>query len=363
MAKQIAPARQRYDAGFTVIELLVVVAVVGILVGLLVPAIQAAREAGRRSQCIANLHQIGLAIHSYNDVFQSLPPGRLLTHDPRVAGSNPPCTSAMVDRSTWVALLPFLDQRSLYDSVNHSLGILSAENTTLHSVAVSALTCPSDGGSGRSFELDPGSLLPILGDTTAVRHRMVATSYSASYGSHYVDALPRPSNGCVAPPAVVAQADGTFNDRSPITLAMVRDGLSNTLFASEKATALYRVVDVIDPALSRRHGWYVTGNWGDTLFTTFYPINMPSRVTPAAGFEHFLATSSQHPGGVNALFGDGSARFVKESINSWAFDPWNGRPRGAIKQGGGWWSGLPRPGLWQALATRDGGEIVGSPDY
>ena len=156
----------------------------------------------------------------------------------------------------------------------------------------------------------------------------------------------------------LAQADGVINDASPIRLASITDGLSQTLFVTEKAVTAFRTLDTVDPALPDKRGWYVTGNWGDTLMTTFYPPNTFGKVALAAGNAHTFAASSLHPCGLNALMGDGSVRFLKDTIQTWPFDPITGTPAGARLTPGGWWEGLPPSGIWQALATRAGGEVV-----
>ncbi len=344
----------------TLIEVLVVIAVIGLLVGLLLPAVQSAREAARRLACSSNLRQLGLAISAYHDAINCLPPGRILCYDPRFSGPNPPCSSPAVDKGILTFLLPQVEQQTLYNAINHDLTVLGPENTTIHTVAVGILACPSDPDSGYPRDLLPDALSSYAVDGTP---RMVFTSYSGCYGSIYVNAIPRPSSGCRTPPNSTAQANGAFNDRAPIRLADFTDGLGNTLFMAEKATSLFRLLSPADPQLFANRGWWVTGNWGDTLMTTFYPPNTFSRIAMAATSAQTFSASSQHPGGLNGLMGDGSVRFIKSSIQSWNFDTVTGQPEGAVMDPSGWWANLPPSGLWQALATRSGGEIADPSQY
>ena len=349
--------------GFTLIELLVVIAIIGILAGFLLPAVQAAREAARRLRCANNLKQIGLAILSYEGAFGSFPPGRMMTYDPRFAGTNPPCTATIVDKSVHVMILPWLERSVLYNAVNQDLSILGRENRTVHAVAVSAFACPSDPDSGRARAADAGIMARYGLADPGESLSMVYTSYAVVSGSFDVVALPRPDTRCVVPGPLAAQADGAFGDLAPIRSASIRDGMGSTLFAVERDTTDLRNLDVVDPALYNRHGWYATGNLGDTLATTFYPPNMMEKVAIAAGEAHASAPSSLHPGGLNALMGDGSVRFVKHTVETWPYHPLTGAPSGARRDPGGWWTNLPPPGVWQKLASRAGGEVLDQGDY
>ena len=192
---------------------------------------------------------------------------------------------------------------------------------------------------------------------------MVFTSYAGCTGSLEVLALPLPSTRCKAVPQAVAQNDGCFHDVSPVSLAMITDGLSNTIFVTEKSTTLLQNLNSIAPKEAAEHGWYVTGNWGDTLLTAFYPPNASHRVAQTAVTAVVNSSSSLHPGGINVLMGDASVRFVKETVQSWPFDPISGNPAGILRNPGGWWDHLPPPGIWQALATRNGGESFGTDSY
>src|SRR3989442_12932386 len=98
--------------GFTLIELLVVIAIIGVLVALLLPAVQAAREAARRTQCRNNLKQIGIALHAYHESLQVFPPGRMTNFAQPGQGR---CWSA------YAHLLPYLRESTLYHAVNFSL--------------------------------------------------------------------------------------------------------------------------------------------------------------------------------------------------------------------------------------------------
>lgn len=363
---RIMYARHRRTShyGFTLIELLAVIAIIGLLVSLLLPAVQNAREAARRAQCTNNLRQIGLALHNYHDLFGSLPPGRMMTYDPRFSGPNPPCTSPIVDKGVFVMILPGMDQAPLYNSINQSLTILGYENRTIHSVVVGSYACPSDPASGRPREPDTRRMVDYGLAAPDERLMMVFSSYSACFGTYDVDAIPRPTKRCTVPSQIWAQVNGSFNDIAPIRMATVTDGLSQTIFMGEKATANLRQLDVLDPTIFGRYGWYITGNFGDTLFTTFYPPNMFKKVAPAAGGRaHASAASSSHPDGLNVLMGDGSVRFIKDTIQSWPFNSSNGRPAGITRNSDGWWENPPPMGVWQALSTRSGGEIIGSDSF
>ncbi|WP_422931426.1 DUF1559 domain-containing protein [Singulisphaera sp. PoT] len=349
---------RRSTAGFTLIEMLVVIGLISLLALLLLPAVQAAREAARRMGCSSNLRQVGLALHDYAGVHGSLPPGRLLTYDPRYAGTDPPCTSPIVDKSILLFLLPSLENQNLYNSINNSLSILTDENVTIHGVSVGIFACPSDSGAGRPHLLPSGQMLPWCSDPGGSPIKMVLTSYSACYGSYYVNAVPRPAGNCVVPQQVSAQSDGAFNDSSPISLASISDGLSSTIFVSEKAVSIFHSLMAVNPSILEERGWYTTGNWGDTLFSTFFPPNMPHKVSAAAGLNHAFAASSMHPNGINTLLADGSVRFVRDTIQSWPFDPSTGNPAGAVRGPGGWWSNTPPRGVWQSLASKSGNEPI-----
>ena len=180
----------------------------------------------------------------------------------------------------------------------------------------------------------------------------VFTSYAACFGSFPVSALPSAQNNCAVDPRVRAQVNGCINDLSPTSFSSVADGLSQTLLVAEAATT---PLAAWDQTIYGYYGWYFIGNLGDTLFTTFYPPNAYKKIE----FSMPKAASSLHPGGLNALMADGSVRFVKETIQTWPYDPITGRPVGATYHDPqGFWENLPAAGIWQALSTRSSGELI-----
>lgn len=349
--------------GVTLVELMVVVTIIGVLIAFLLPAVQAARESARRAQCSNNLKQIGLALSLYEGAIGSFPPGRMMTYDSRYSGPNPPCTSLMVEKSLYLHILPMLEQPAYYDSINQGLAIFGIENRTVRSVTVGTFACPSDLDAGR---VRPGYSLTLasLGlDTPADPFTVPYGSYVGMYGSFYVQAIPRPESGCRVDPSVIDQANGSFNDLSPIRLSAYSDGLSNTAIVSERALSPLRDAESGGSSAFDRYGWAISGNWGDTLATAFFPPNLYRKIADGTRIEPFFSASSLHPGGLNALMGDGSVRFIKDSVSSWPYSPTDGYPLGASTGPTGTWTNLPPQGIWQALATRSGGEPIASVDY
>lgn len=352
--RSISSDRQPGHLGFTLIELLVVIGIIGLLVGLILPAVQSSREAARRAQCANNLKQIGTAIHVYHQTWNALPLGRFKTYDPRLTGPNPPCSARLAEKSFLVMILPYMEQVPLYDSINQSVSVYGYENRTAFPTVVGSYACPSDPEAGRSRLLVSPELVAsgLAGPDEPLQGAFA--SYVACFGSLPVNAVPLPVTDCKVAPRAIEQANGCFNDVAPIRFASVTDGLGQTLFVAERATAPIRD---FDEGIFHGSGWYLSGNLGFTLFTTMIPPN-PFKDGNAAiiGF----SASSLHPGGLNALMGDGSVRFIKETIESWPLDATSlSTPQGASFTPGGFWVDVPRPGVWQALSSRSGGELIG----
>ena len=316
---------------FTLVEVLAVLAIIAILIALLLPAVQAAREAARRMECTTQFKQLGIAIHSYAGTHDQLPPGRML-----------------LDRGVWIAILPYAEAQLVFDSFNFSVHPDMTENRTAELARPNLFVCPSDSGS-RQLRPRPTS----DGQTTGAAELMATTSYGAMYGT-----LPLDTGTYVANrPDPRGQIDGCFNDMSKIGLANITDGLSNTAFASERA------LGEINAARTESMGLWTSSSGGTTLLLAMLPPNAFRRLWPGAQLANITtlpveSASSSHPGGVNVLLGDGSVRFVKETIESWTIDPASKMPSGILQWTDGFLN-VPRRGLWQALTTRAGGEILG----
>ncbi len=340
----------------TLVELLVVLSVIGILIALLLPAVQNAREAARRSRCVGNLRQMGLGLTMYHDAQQSLPVGIQPTNDPRHWGLRPPCTALLFDESFLVSILPYVEQAVLYNAINSSLHVTEAENRTVLAVTVGIYVCPSDVGGGPGLLLPSPPLKEIFGEPSD-RFLGSFTSYAGCHGSYAVLAAQHPGNNCQVPPAAIRQSDGVLTGLSPMPLSAVRDGLSHTILVTERAAQPLRRLDA---PLGGVLGWWFMGSWGDTICSTMTPINSLLHEDATTNYGTMTGSWSMHPGGLNILRCDGSVQFVKETIDSWPTEPTTGQPIGLTPGdlGGSFWVGSAKPGVWQALSSRAGGEVI-----
>jgi prepilin-type N-terminal cleavage/methylation domain-containing protein/prepilin-type processing-associated H-X9-DG protein len=336
--------------GFTLIELLVVIAIIGALIALLLPAVQAAREASRRIQCTNNLKQIALAAQNYMSAVGTLPQGMPF----QVDANNPGGTAfgqVLISHSIFVSLLPQLEQQPLFNLVNFQVDIFNAPNFTVSATGVSGLWCPSD------FKAAEPGTLPDGGQLDPGVTTMRYTSYAGNSGTWvlwYQQDFPPQS-----------RMNGLFYLRSAVTFASITDGTSNTFAFSERAHSM------LDADSALWWNWWSSGNYGDTMFCTLFPLNPFRKVLggdpTGDGREapFIISASSMHPGGANFAFMDGSVRFIKETVDSWAQDPATGLPRGLAFDAAGPYkeTGVVRRGVYQALSTRNGGEVVDAASY
>lgn len=338
----------RVKQGFTLIELLVVIAIIGMLVSLLLPAVQSAREAARRIQCVNNLKQIALAASNYQDAFNAFPSGhigqRRETDPSRVSlGSN------------WsVLILPFMENSTAFNVYNFSLAMGDGSNATVAGIGVSGFWCPSDPAVSDMHPLDDYYLAKPEGGRQAFR------SYVGNRGLWFTPTYGSTKNDpCFA--QVQASNSGLLFEHSAVRPASVTDGMSNTALFSEQLHS------ILSPEDQKYYHWYQSGWWCDSFFDATYPVNahlkMGQQIRDSIWWALVQAASSNHPGGANFAFADGSVRFVKDTINTWQLDA-KGNPQGATFGVCGQFTiGSASPSVYQSIVTRNGGEVISSDSY
>jgi prepilin-type N-terminal cleavage/methylation domain-containing protein/prepilin-type processing-associated H-X9-DG protein len=348
--------------GFTLIELLVVIAIIAVLIALLLPAVQAAREAARRSQCVNNLKQLGLAIANYESANSAYPAANFYTH----AGSS------QFGFSPFVAMGQFLELGNLYNAANFSISPYSPSNVTIGITSVSTLLCPSDPATGTAIPFSVagadyfgyGKTIP----TQFSSSNQGATSYMGNSGPWNANGFNQAANPFTTDPGLSAHELGVIVDQGFITIASITDGTSNTMLFSENGRGFLS-------ATSQTYYYYWNdGDPGTSTFEARFTPNMNKKFsTKATSYWGLNNPKSFHPGGVNVAFCDGSVHFIKDTINSWTMlsPDYNGLPFGATGEGNSGTGADYGPtlgptaslGVWQKLATRNGGEIVSSDQF
>ena len=315
-------AQRRRSLAFTLVELLVVIAIIGILIALLLPAVQAAREAARRSQCTNNLKQLGLGVHSYHDTFKQFPPASI-----RVSGV-PGVNSWNTQHLSWICrILPYIEQTSMYNQmpweVYQSWSTSKEPGNTLRRIEIPVCRCPSD----EPIRIEPWAATNYVG--CSGRDRSLGYSMNDNIGM--------------------------FRENSNYKFSTVRDGTSNTMAISEclinepwvcrgscsdqaacEAGTDGIVLNTNDEGV-RGLTWYRAYGGYSWAFNTRLPPN--DRLTANHECMGGSTTAShtarsRHPGGVNVCMGDASVRMISETIN------------------------FP---IWQGLSTMKRGEAVSAP--
>jgi prepilin-type N-terminal cleavage/methylation domain-containing protein/prepilin-type processing-associated H-X9-DG protein len=290
--------------GFTLVELLVVMTIISILIALLLPAVQAAREAGRRTQCCNNVKQLGLALQHYHQVYGRLPPGTVR----RMTASDPSQTTML----SWIGrILPYLEQEILYDRIDWEMepGNMG-RNERPCATELEVVRCPSNPADPLTAGFAPTNYVACIGHTD------------------HGDLREEPNK----------KLRGAFGINSDTSFAKIRDGSSNTMFVSECVIdtpgiafwdgdmpsyldCLARVPPRKPPLptdprgfswlFARRNQAWSYSTWlkpNDKVFASgeceLYPRQAP------------YAARSRHPGGVNVLYGDGAVEFVSQSIDA-----------------------------------------------
>lgn len=277
---------------FTLIELLVVIAIIGMIVALLLPAVQQAREAARRTTCRNNLKQIGLAIANYEGTHQMLPPSSTSQIDFGVWSPNP----TDFPLHSWASgILPYLDQGPLYNQINFQVSALHAANYPAASHLIPVYRCPSFASTG--FTRDP--LYINLSAQFATRNYV-------AMGATNVGKLWQEPNGSIFPKARIKLSD-------------IKDGLTNTVLIAETREPNASVwIDGGTAAMaSRRYDESNAPSYAGYENALNY---RPYYVANGSGIDAEWGPSSEHPGGVMHLFGDGSVRLLLVNLNTRVYD-------------------------------------------
>lgn len=270
---------QNKHHAFTLVELLVVIAIIGILVALLLPAVQAAREAARRTQCHNNLKQLGLALHNYNDTLKSLPPGWI--------------SDVPAGEPGWGLLaytLPFMELGNLHDQIDFNAGVGDEINEEVRLSQVRIFKCPSDLVRDR---MELGHLEDSHDHGFAPHDHeheepvfVSKCNYSGVFGDTEIHDSP-------------SRGRGMFFHQSRLRLADIHDGTSNTFLMGERNIALGPV------------SWVGVYHDADEPFSRHLGSCDHTPNSPAGHFEDFR---SFHPQGANFLMGDGSVHLIPETI-------------------------------------------------
>jgi prepilin-type N-terminal cleavage/methylation domain-containing protein/prepilin-type processing-associated H-X9-DG protein len=333
----------RTERGFTLIELLVAIAIIAILIGLLLPAVQAAREVARRAQCTNNMKQIGLAIANYESTHGCIVSGYISSTVPLtqfgVPGYNPdPATNDNGPGLGWLALLlPFAEQTTLYNATNVNLPTWVAGNSTVVTVQLNVYLCPSANNPSPTCAMVDANLtlLPVANPHFA------RANYQYNMG--WNDTSITPANTNYDDP--IKGCNGPIYRNSGVKFAGVTDGLSNTVVAGEKTPYLADAtwVGIIPGYRHFAYNAFASAGTGGIGVDYDYPgailavhsgpslYESPQVIHPPnSPLGHTDEMYSLHPGGANVLLGDGSVRFIKQSINLLTWQALSGRANGEV---------------------------------
>ncbi len=307
---------RREHRGFTLIELLVVIAIIAVLIALLLPAVQAAREAARRAQCVNNLKQLALGCMNYESANLCFP---------SQVGGIPTWFVNSDYRLGWILMiLPQIEQTPLFNAYNFR-GIRSEysyDNQTVIGTQLNTVLCPSyPGPMLQQGQADWNSYAGT--EATAMTNWYIgATCYKGNLGDNTTGPYPGSSNGYGDLNNGTPTATGMFwRGTMVVTISAITDGTSNTMLAAE--------------ALPNTCNWNSWSESNSSVATTSIPMNQRTN-TDRTNPGYCYGFRSQHPGGMNAGFCDGSVKFLKNSLNQ---------------------------NIYRAISTRAGGEVVSADSF
>jgi len=355
---EFRPSRRTAAGAFTLIELLVVIAIIAVLISLLLPAVQSAREAARRAQCVNNLKQMALAAHNYESAAGSFPMGNR-AYAKAYPGASTPC-EVYLGHSAFTYLMPYLEGGNTYNVFNLVRPYNSLSNLTEGLIKTATFLCPTDTIAGDDPDIQ--QFITTTQNSYAMnRGRMENIAFSWSPISGY-DPTAQYASTCN-----YGGGDGMFAPEESVRISGITDGTSNTFlfgemsrFKNEPAGSNFNFGNVTSsfvgpPWTSDNPAWPgdvrvtsgafvvprlnapadTTGNViGSCFATAVFPpdwINVPACLNLGQ-----WAFRSLHPGGANFAFADGSVKFIKESIN---------------------------PLTYRALGTRALGEVVSADQF
>jgi prepilin-type N-terminal cleavage/methylation domain-containing protein len=310
VTQEIETVSARRNKAFTLVELLVVIAIIGVLVALLLPAIQAAREAARRSQCKNNLKQIGIALHNYESARRSFPPGFI-----SAAKNNVVNAEGTGPGWGWGAfILPYLEESAVFQQIDFKKNITDPLYDQLREKPLTIFRCPSD-----SVELP---LFAVQNSSGSAITQLAFGNYVGVAGTFEVSVYPDEGNGVL------------FRNRQ-IAIKQITDGLTHTIMVSERASRQSPqttwVGAVTDASVPPKVPTY--DNEGPPVLVLTNTGTAADERVPNNELGHVEDSNSMHPQGVDIMFCDASVQTINNDID---------------------------PNVWVALGTRAGAEPNGS---
>jgi prepilin-type N-terminal cleavage/methylation domain-containing protein/prepilin-type processing-associated H-X9-DG protein len=274
---QTCPRRRKSRPAFTLVELLVVIAIIGVLVALLLPAVQSAREAARRVSCVNNTTQLGVALHSYEFHYESLPAG---VTNPDGPIRNEP---QGIHVSWIVKTLPYLEQTALFRHFDQAAGAYADSNSEVRSARIRVLECPSDG-------------MPFTNSLNTVAR-------SSYVGCHHDTEAP-----------IDKDNHGLLFLNSKVKYSEIYDGSSQTILVGEALTSADGLGWVSGTRATLRNASAIDRNQ-PRFGTPPKPAEEKDKDKEKSGSLFVGGFGSSHPSGANFGFADGSTRFVRQDID------------------------------------------------